>query len=327
MLAGAYPLADIEEVLARVRRLFALAIPLAVLVAAGGGYLLARRSLAPLAAMTSRASAISATTLDDRLPIGGGTELVGLAVVINDLLDRLERSFDQQRRFMADASHELRTPTAIIRSEADVTLSRNRGGDEYRASIEVMGEAARRLSRIVGDLFLLARADAGHLVARRESIYLEEVMRDVARAVRPMSEQRGVSIALSAPIDAPLEGDADLLGRLFLNLLDNAIKHSPSGAAVGISMRVVGGAYVIDISDAGPGIPAELQSRVFERFFRVDSARSREMSESTSGAGLGLAIARRIAELHGGTLQLAESRPGLTRFRVTLPAESAGESA
>src|SRR5262249_30081953 len=153
--------------------------------AATGGYLLARRSLAPVASMAARAAAISASNLDERLPVGGGDELVGLARVMNDLLDRLERAFGQQRRFVADASHELRTPTAILRSEADITLSRpHREEAEYRESLGVMQDAARRLTRIVDDLFLLARADAGHLVPERQRMYLEDLVQEATRAVQ-----------------------------------------------------------------------------------------------------------------------------------------------
>jgi two-component system OmpR family sensor kinase len=248
--------------------------------------------------------------------------LVGLARVVNDLLDRLQRAFAQQQRFVADASHELRTPTAILRTEADVTLSReHRSEEEYRASIGVMRDAVRRLTRIVDDLFLLARADSGHLPLRREPIYLEELVHDVTRSVRSVAESRSVRVDLRNVVEAPFVGDADLLGRVLLNLLDNAIKHSPSGASVDVEMARRDGHYEILIADAGPGIPPEAQDRVFERFFRADVARARNESSTTSGAGLGLAIARRIAELHSGQLDLVESRPGMTRFRVTLPAD------
>jgi heavy metal sensor kinase len=320
-LTGAYSLADIEAVLARIREIFAVAIPLLILSAATGGYFLAKRSLAPVSAMTSRAAAISAANLHERLPVSGGDELVGLARVVNDLLDRLENSFDQQRRFMQDASHELRTPAAILRAETDVTLARpHRDEDEYRASIAVMQGAARRLTRIVDDLFLLARADAGHLVMHREPLYLEELVHDAARGVRQVADQRGVRVGLGHVTEAPFEGDPDLLGRLLLNLLDNAIKYSPENGAVDISMEHHGGRFEVSVVDAGPGIPPDAQARVFERFFRADSVRTTSDNGSTSGAGLGLAIARRIAELHGGQLDLIESRPGRTEFRLTLPA-------
>ncbi len=322
-VAGSYSLRDSEDILSRIRQIFLLAIPALVIVAATGGYFIAKRSLAPLAAMASHATEISATNLHERLPVSGGEELVGLARVVNDLLDRLQRAFAQQQRFVADASHELRTPTAILRTEADVTLSReHRSEAEYRASIAVMRDAVRRLTRIVEDLFLLARADAGHLPLRREPIYLEELVHDVTRSVRSVAESRSVRVELHNVVEAPFVGDADLLGRVLLNLLDNAIKHSPTGASVDVEMAHRDGHYEIIIADAGPGIPPEARDRVFERFFRADVARARSESSTTSGAGLGLAIARRIAELHSGQLDLVESRPGRTRFRVSLPVGS-----
>jgi two-component system OmpR family sensor kinase len=320
-VTGTYSLADIASVLERIRRMFAVVVPFLIVCAATGGYFLAARSLAPIASMAARAAEISATNLRDRLPVSGGEELAGLARVVNDLLGRLEASFSQQRRFMADASHELRTPTAIIRAEADVALAHeHRREEEYRATVSVMRDAARRLTRIVDDLFLLARADSGNLVARREPVYLEELVYDATRAVRPLADQRSIRIELQDVVEAPFEGDADLLGRLLLNLLDNAIKHAPDGSAVEVIMSHGNAVYEIAVVDAGLGIPAESRERIFERFVRLDAARARSEQSSTSGAGLGLAIARRIAEVHGGRLELMESRPGRTEFRVTLPA-------
>jgi signal transduction histidine kinase len=238
--------------------------------------------------------------------------------MINALLDRLEQSFEQQRRFMADASHELRTPAAILRTEAEVTLSReHRSEAEYRASARIVQSAARRLSRIVDDLFLLARADSGHLVVRTENLYLEEVIHDVVRSVRPMADQRAVSVGLRNVVEAPFRGVSDLLGRLLLYLLDNAIKYSPSGGTVQIDMGRDDGHYEIAVVDEGPGVPPDARDRIFERFYRVDAARA---SNGTDGAGLGLAIARRIAEMHGGHLELTDSRPGRTALTLTLPA-------
>lgn len=333
LLAGIAPLRDIEDVLARIRRAFLVAIPLLLAAAAAGGFFMARRSLSPVAVMGTRAAAITDANLHERLPVvTPHDELGGLAVVINSLLDRLERAFAQQRRFMADASHELRTPAAILHTEAQVTLAReHRTEGEYRESMTVMQQAAARLTRIVDDLFLLARADAGHLVARMRDIYLDEVVHDVTRAARPLGERRGVRVELQPVVDAPFHGDADLLGRLLLNLLDNAIKFSVGGGTVSVALarhdggaEVAGGGrgarYEIRVVDDGPGIPPEVQERVFERFFRGDPARGRVEPTETSGAGLGLAISRRIAEAHGGTLQLVASRPGRTEFCLTLPA-------
>lgn len=326
LLTGRYPLREAEQTMAEIRWLFVLAIPLLIGAAAVSGYFLASRSLAPVTSIADRAAAISATTLHDRVPVGGGDELVRLSQVINALLDRLEASFDQQRRFMADASHELRTPTAIVRTEADVTLSKvHRTEDEYRASVGIMQDASRRLTRIVDDLFLLARSDAGHLVVHREPIHLEDVVDDVTRVMRPVAQSRGVRIELGDVVEAPVQGDADLFGRLLLNLLDNAIKHSPSSGLVRVSMTRRDQWATVTVSDEGPGIPADARERVFERFFRVDAARTRQETSHTSGAGLGLAIARRIAEAHDGRLELVESRPGNTVFCVTVPVR--GEAA
>lgn len=328
VLTGAYSLRDTEAVVNRVREILLLAVPLILLGAITGGYFLATRNLVPLSAMAARAAEISAANLQDRLPVAGGEELAGLARVVNGLLDRLEASFGQQRRFMADASHELRTPTAIVRTEADVTLAQpSRPERDYRASLSVVQNAARRMTRIVDDLLLLARADAGVTVEHREHVYLEEVVHDVASGVRRLAESRRVRVELASVVDAPIFADADLVGRLLLNLLDNAIKYSPEGSVVRIEMARRGNTCDVRVTDAGSGIPADVQPRVFERFFRADASPlagdQRAAGElepaGASGAGLGLAIARRIAEVHAGRLDLVESRPGRTEFCLTLP--------
>ena len=322
-IAGVYSLDFNQAVLSRIRRIFLLSIPLLILCAAAGGRFIAGRSLAPVADMASRAAEISARTLHDRLPVSGGAELVKLAQVVNGLLDRIEHSFEEQRRFVADASHELRTPAAIVHTEADVTLSRpHREEREYRESFTIVRDAAGRLARIVDDLFLLARSDAGDVAHRPDHVYLDELVHDVIRGIRSVAQQRGVQVELSEVDDVPVFGDADLLGRLVLNLLDNAIKHSPPGSAIDVKVGRSGGSATVDVIDAGSGIPADVGARVFERFFRADVARSRDEIGFTSGAGLGLAIARRAAEVHRGALDLVESRPGHTHFRFTMPLDS-----
>jgi two-component system, OmpR family, sensor kinase len=329
LVASAYPLHGNRETMEAVGAAYLIAIPLLLLIAAVGGNFLASRSLSPVASMSARAAEISSTNLNERLPVGNRRdELSALAAVVNGLLERLEQAFAQQRRFMADASHELRTPVAVLRTEADITLSRpNRTEAEYRDSVAVMRDSARRLGRIVDDLFLLARADAGHLPLRRGPIYLEEVVDDAARAVRALAHERGVRIDVKPLEDSPFNGDADLLGRLLLNLLDNAIKHSPTGGTVTLSLARVADEYWIGVADEGPGIPPEAQAQIFERFFRLDKTRSRDGSTDTGGAGLGLAIARWIAEAHGGRLDLVRSSDAGTEFQVTLPVPSDGNAA
>jgi two-component system, OmpR family, sensor kinase len=320
LLTGAYSTADTAAVLDRIRGVLLILLPLLIAGAATGGYFLAVRGLAPVAAMAARAEEISATNLKERLPVSGGEELAGLARIINELLERLESSFTHQRRFASEASHELRTPTAILRTEADVTLQQaHRSEAEYRASMIRIRDAARRLTRIVDDLFVLARAEPENVAARRESIYLEEIVHDAIEAVRRLADARHVRVELGAAIEASFAGDPDLLDRLLLNLLDNAIKHSPKNGRVVVEMARCDGEIQIRVSDEGHGIPVEDQGRVFERFVRLDASEDQPETELPTGAGLGLAIARRIAEAHGGQLDLPESRPGRTVFRVRLP--------
>lgn len=320
VLAGVYPLREVEATLRRIRTLFLLLIPLMVSLAGVGGWFLARRSFRPVQAMAARAAEISARTLHERLPVESDDELGHLARVLNGLLDRLEEAFQRQRRFVADASHELRSPAAVLRSEAEVTLSRpHRSEEEYREALGVIRDSARRLGKVVDDLFLLARMDEGHPVMMAEAMYLEDVVRETVRAARPLAEERGVGLEAREIVEAPLRGDAELLSRLLMNLLDNAVRYAPPGTAVEVTLRKEEGAYELLVVDAGPGIPEEVQGQLFQRFFRVEKGRARTGKSLTGGAGLGLAIGRRIAEMHGGLLDLAESGPGRTVFRLWLP--------
>jgi signal transduction histidine kinase len=310
-----------EETLAEARLAAVVAIPLTLLLGALGGALLARRSLQPMVTMTHRAARIGATNLGERLPIANPDDEVGrLATVINDLLARLERAFAEQRQFMADASHELRTPVAVVQHEASLALSLpGREAAEYEDSLRVVRDAGRRMRRLVDDLFLLARADAGELPVHREALYLDVIVSECARQVRSLAEARGVCVTVSAMPEAPAMGDEALLHRLVLNLLDNAIKHSPPESCASVGLDVAEREYVLWVEDTGPGIPEAVQPHVFERFVRADRARARDAETLTSGAGLGLAIAKWIAEAHGGRLELARSGPAGSRFVLRLP--------
>ncbi|MGI8508232.1 MAG: sensor histidine kinase [Gemmatimonadaceae bacterium] len=303
-----------------------IAIPVMLLGAGVGGSFLAKRSFAPVADMSERAARISAANLEDRLPVGNPRDELGqLAGVLNQLLSRVDRAFAQQRRFMADASHELRTPVSIMRAEAEVALSADiRSPREYRESLGVVGDTAARLSTVVNELFLLARADAGQQPLRRETLYLDELVAECARAVRALASRSGVTIRMESNVDAPYVGDDELLRRLVTNLLDNAVKYSGLGSTVFISLADTGDAYRISVRDTGPGIPADAQPHLFERFFRADVARSRAISGTSStggGAGLGLAIAQWVAQAHGGRVLLASSTSHGTEFVVSLPHE------
>jgi heavy metal sensor kinase len=330
-VAAATSIHDDAEMLAAARLFAAIAIPAALVLAWIGGWLLARRSLAPMLAIRDATARIGARTLGERVPVVDPDDEVGrLAAVINGLLERLERSFEQQRQFMADASHELRTPVAVVQNEATRALARaGRSTAEYEDALRVVRAAARRLRRIVDDLFLLARADAGELPVRHDPLYLDELVAECAVELRSLAGARGVQIAVEAPGEMPYAGDEALLHRLVVNLLDNAIKHSPRSATVGVrlarSVDERGESYHVEVSNAGAPIPAELAPRIFDRFVRGDAARSREEGDGTddsdaptSGAGLGLSIARWIATAHDGTLELIRSDDSGTVFRLCL---------
>jgi two-component system OmpR family sensor kinase len=313
-----------KEMFDQLAQTFSLVIPIAVLLASVGGYFLARKSLAPVVAMSTQAGRIGAATLHERLPVQNEKDELGhLARSFNQLLDRLDQSFDRQRRFMADASHELRTPVAILRGEAEVALARpDRTPEEYRESLAVLRAESQRLTHIVEDLFTLARADAGQYPLSPHDFYLDELVADCTRTTRTLALAKRITLNCDAPQELPIHADEALLRRMILNLLDNAIKYTPEGGSVSLACRREGGEYMLSITDTGPGIPAELQPRIFERFFRADKARSHSESDG-GGAGLGLSIARWIAEAHRGRLELVRSDVTGSTFAAFLPAKSA----
>jgi len=319
--AALLPLHTTSEIIETVQGVLAVTLPLALVLAGIGGYVLAGRALAPMRAVTVQTARIGPGSLDERIPIPREAEVAALATVVNGLLERVERSFTQQRRFMSDASHELRTPVAILRVEADIALGKpTRTEREYRESLRVMQDAAGRLSRIVEDLFLLSRVDAGDPTLIPGEVRLDEIIRDAVRAVRGLADQRGISIDVVADARSPLRGDPALLDRLLLNLLRNAVSYSGPRSTVRVVLDRHDGGYRVTVADSGPGIAPEDQPRIFDRFFRADKSRSRD-AEGAGGAGLGLPIARWIAEAHGGRLTLASSTSHGTVFELWLPAE------
>ena len=317
------PLRAHTAALAEARIALLIGIPLGLLLATVGGYLLGRKSLQPVVAMGDAAARIGATTLRERLPVVNTRDELGrLAGVFNDLLGRLDRSFEQQRRFMADASHELRTPVAIIKGEAELALSREeRSLAELREALETVHRESRRLTRIVDDLFLLARANAGDQPIIAAPLYLEEVVAESVHASRTLAAAAGVTVRYLPEGELPFQGDAGLLRRMLDNLIGNAIKFSPRGATVDVSAARADGVYSIEVRDTGPGIPADAQPRIFERFYRARPGQGDESTRDWSaGAGLGLPIARWIAEAHGGQLDLTRSDATGTTFTARLPA-------
>jgi two-component system OmpR family sensor kinase len=306
--------------LGSMRRILFIAVPLALALAGLGGWLLARRGLAPLVAMSERARRISAENLEERLPLVNPRDELGLlAATFNELLTRLESSFKQQRRFMADASHELRTPLSVIRTATDVTLSReHRDENEYRDALRIASEQTHRLTRIVEDMFTLARADAGSRTLEESDFYLDELIAETARAASVLGASKGVKLDVSSTTEMMCHGDEGLLRQMVMNLLGNAIKHTSSGGVVRMSLDQRNGQYEIRVSDTGAGIPVQAQPHIFERFYRADQSRSRAPVDG-GGAGLGLAIARWIAEAHKGQLYLERSDQTGSVFVASVP--------
>ena len=311
----------IDDELELLRRPLLFAGLAALLLAGGGGWLLARRSLAPVVAMAGSARRIGAENLGEQLPVANPRDELGqLAVTFNELLARLHAAFERQRRFMADASHELRTPLSVMSATAGVTLrKRHRKEDEYREAVQMMSEQTQRLSRIVKDMFTLARADAGRYPLDKRPLYLNDLLEEVARAGELLAAEKSVTVEIIGSLEAGFHGDEDLLRRMILNLVDNAIKHTPQGGVVRLSMTEEAPDYLISISDTGPGIPSEAQAHIFERFYRAGAARSQPEDGDGAGAGLGLSIASWIAQAHDGSLELTLSDQTGTTFTVHLP--------
>lgn len=299
----------------------AIGIPLAVLAASLAGYWLAGRALAPVARMTEEARAITAEHLDVRLPVPvAADDLQRLATTFNDLFGRLEHSFEQLRRFTADASHELRTPLTVIRSVGEVGLREPHSEAEYRDIIGTILEEVDRLTLLTTLLLEITRAEGGRVAMKREPIDLRELVEDAAGLLGVLAEEGRVRIERDLPAaPVPVAGDWTMLRQALVNLLDNAIKHSPPDGVVVIACRWRPDAAEIGVADQGPGIPAQELTRIFERFHRLDAARSLEPDGRRGGFGLGLAIARQAVEAHGGRIEV-ESEPGRgSRFRIVLP--------
>ena len=292
-----------------------LGLPGAVAVAGLGGYVLARRALAPIDRMTERARSINAERLNDRLPVDNPHDELGrLAIVFNETLTRLEFSFEQMRRFTADASHELRTPLTAIRSVGEVGLRARRDESGYREIIGSMLEEVDRLALLVDRLLMLSRADTGQANLSIDPVDIPQLAAEVSEQLSVLAEEKNQTITVRADTVPRWAGDRMVLRQAMLNLVDNAIKYTPAGGVIEIAVAQTPAGTIIDVIDSGPGIPAELQSRIFDRFYRVDKARSRE----NGGTGLGLAIAKWAVEVNGGRLTLESTDIG-SCFRITLP--------
>jgi heavy metal sensor kinase len=298
-------------------RLLFIGIPLALAVVAGAGYVLARRALRPVDRMVAAVQQTGGRDLGGRLPVDNADDELGrLAAAFNDLLGRIEQAFDQLTRFTADASHELRTPLAALRGVGEVGLQSHRSGEEYREIIGSMLEEVDRLARLVDSLLLLSRADGARIIHRLEDIDLTRVAEEAVELTAVLADEKGQSLAVSAPGPVYARGDRMLVSQAVLNLVDNAIKFSPAGGAILVETgRTTGDRPFLRVTDDGPGIAPEEQELVFRRFYRAAAVRG-----SHAGSGLGLAISKWAVESQGGRMELASTPGAGASFTVVLNA-------
>jgi heavy metal sensor kinase len=283
-------------------------------VGLAGGWFISARILKPLAAISATASAISAANLSGRIETAAvDRELKDLADVLNAMFDRLEAAFLRQAQFTADASHELRTPLAILRTHAELALSRARTPEEYQETLATCLRASQRMGALVDGLLTLARADAGSLELKREPVDLRKLVEENIDLIRPLAEKRHIAVKTELA-SVQVVGDSLRLGQVATNLLSNAIQYNRPGGQVHVSLQVADDSAVLSVADTGCGIPEEDAPHIFARFYRVDKARTRV----TGGNGLGLAICKSIVEAHGGTIGFETKVNQGTRFWVRL---------
>ncbi|TCK75896.1 sensor histidine kinase [Acidipila rosea] len=298
----------------------AIGLPVTVLLIGLAGYAVAGQALQPVEEMAQRARKISAESLNERLTVQDPEDELGrLGLAFNETLARLEKSFEQLRRFTADASHELRTPLTAIRSVGEVALQNTGDAAYYRDIIGSMLEEVSRLTRLVESLLTMSRADAGQIQLQRTSIKVLDLAKESAALLEVLAEEKRQTVAVEGDPSLTVRGDRLILRQALINLIDNAVKYSPSGGTIAVRVRANGKDVLIEVRDSGPGIPEEHAGKIFQRFYRIDKARTR----AEGGAGLGLSIAEWAVSANGGRIELhSEAGRGCT-FILRLPLNTA----
>lgn len=292
-----------------------LALPVVLGLAAIAGYSMVNRALDPIHKMVQRAEEITTERLHDRLPVQSSDELGQLGRVFNQMLSRIEQSFEQLRRFTADASHELRTPLAAIRAVGEVSLQKETTAEEYRDTIGSMLEEISRLTNLVENLLTLSRADGGQILMNLETFPLSEIMEQAARLLDVLMEEKHLTFHCETDPKAMVRGDRSILRLAAINILHNAVKFTPAAGIITARVSCEGSKILMSVTDSGPGIPVEHAMKVFDRFYRVDQARA----GGQSGAGLGLPIAQWAARAHDGEIGLSPAPGGGCMFWIRLP--------
>ncbi len=314
------PINDIEIALDRLFYILCLAVPLTIVLAGGGGVFLASRVFRPIEKITETAKKIEESDLSRRIDVKSKDELGRLASTLNQMIARLESAFNRQKEFTSDASHELRAPLTVIQAESTLALQKPREAAEYRKSLEMIAQEAEHLAGIINQLLTLARADAGKEHQEFQKINLADFVKDLCIDVGVVCQEKNLTLQQDHFDEASVMGDSRSLRNLFHNILENAMRYTPEGGTITVKVHQKDTRVMVSIKDTGIGISADERSLIFERFYRVDKARSR----SAGGSGLGLAICRHIIEVHGGSIKV-ESQPNKgSTFHVILPANIPG---
>jgi heavy metal sensor kinase len=310
---------QIDQVLRELLLSLAVALPLIVGAAMGGGFLLTRSALRPLDRIATIAEKITSRNLNERVPeTDTGDEVAKLAVSLNRMMIRLEESFHQVNRFSADVSHEIRTPLAILRAELEDVLKTQELKTESRDSIASALEEAERLSDIAEQLLEMTRLEAGEMLSEPALLDIADLTRNAVDQMRVLADEKNVRLIYEGTSGLNVLGDPIRLRQVVVNLIDNAIKYTPPGGSISVSSSRSNGKAILAVADTGIGIPSEALPYVFERFYRVDGARSRQLG----GTGLGLAIVKSICSAFGGDVTVQSVIGSGTTFRVELPLES-----
>jgi heavy metal sensor kinase len=312
--------ARLHQEIAEFLWLVGLALPVVVAVTAFGGFRLVKRTMHPVDSLVAGANAITATRLDVRLPVANAADEVGqIAQAFNATLAKLEASFEQLRRFTANASHELRTPLTALRTTGQAVLNGGKSIDEYREAVADMLEDAEQLSRVLDAMILLAQADAGTIPLERRPVDLDALVGDVAKDCEVLAVDKGQKLSVTCTAGSACV-DPTVLRIAVANVLHNAIRYSPPSSDVGLRAFGTDAEWIIEVEDHGPGIPKAHHPHLFERFYRVDPGRSRALG----GVGLGLAMARWSVEAHGGRIEVDSDAGAGSRFRLVLPRNHGG---
>jgi heavy metal sensor kinase len=310
-------LKELQQAQRQLLFLLAISNPVALLLAFLGGLWIANKALRPVDRLTRAAERIGRGNLNERVEeVRSNDEIGRLAATFNEMISKLEQAFERERRFTADASHELKTPLAVLRGDIEVALRRERSPEEYKRVLASSLEEIARLTNLTDDLLTLARSDAGDRVLELEPVRLDHLAAEAHAYIQPLAESAGIALSYDAPRSMILiEGDEKRLKQLLVNLLDNAIKYTPSGGSARLALAVEGSSALIEVSDTGRGIPASALPHVFERFFRQSDPKDSRVN----GFGLGLAISKWIVDAHCGTIEVESAEGKGSRFRVRLP--------